>query len=188
MNWQRKSASAVVALALVIWLSAGCRHTAATHSVSQNMQVDVEPTPGQVDQVNTEGWNQAWTNLVNDVEQSFTPSLPRLTAVEVELVLANPGAQKDQLTLAVLDASGQTLAAVARNVSTENLGPVVFEFTKGGVEVSPGQTYRLRLSGGLTFGWKYIVGGYETGEATFNGKPLLRQARSTFLFRTFGTE
>jgi len=39
---------------------------------------------------------------------------------------------------------------------------------------------------GATFGWKYIGGGYEKGEATFNGKPLLPGARSTFLFRTFG--
>jgi hypothetical protein len=38
------------------------------------------------------------------------------------------------------------------------------------------------------FGWKYVVGGYENGAATFNGKPLLKQARSTFLFRTFGTD
>jgi hypothetical protein len=44
------------------------------------------------------------------------------------------------------------------------------------------------LSGGITFGWKYVVGGYEKGEATFNGKPLLSQARSTFLFRTFGAK
>lgn len=57
---------------------------------------------------------------------------------------------------------------------------------KGGIEVSPGQPYRLKLSAGATFGWKYVVGGYEKGEATFNGKPLLPEARSSFLFRTFG--
>jgi hypothetical protein len=44
----------------------------------------------------------------------------------------------------------------------------------------------LKLSGGTTFGWKYVVAGYEKGAATFNGKPLLPGARSTFLFRTFG--
>lgn len=188
MNWQRKSVPAVVAFAFVIWLIVGCRHATATHSAARNKQAVVEQAPGQVDQVNTAGWNRGWTNLVNDVEQTFTPSLPRLTAVEVELVVGNPGPREDELTLTVLDDDGQTLAAVAQNVPTSNVGPVVFHFTKGGVEVSPGQTYRLRLSGGLTFGWKYIVGGYDKGEARFNGKPLLRQARSTFLFRTFGTE
>jgi len=42
------------------------------------------------DQSNTEPWKSAWTNL-NNVQQSFKPSLPRLTGVEVELVVANPG-------------------------------------------------------------------------------------------------
>jgi hypothetical protein len=46
----------------------------------------------------------------------------------------------------------------------------------------------MKLSGGTTFGWKYVVGGYEKGDATFNGKPLLADARSTFLFRTFGAK
>jgi len=32
------------------------------------------------------------------------------------------------------------------------------------------------------FGWRYIVGGYQKGAATFNAKPLLPNARSTFLF------
>jgi hypothetical protein len=39
------------------------------------------------DQVNMTGWDGAWTNLVNDVEQAFTPSVPKLMGVEVELVV-----------------------------------------------------------------------------------------------------
>jgi len=138
------------------------------------------------DQVNTDGWDKAWTNLVNDAEQTFTPSLSRLLAVEVELVVGNAGAEEDQLTLTVMDWSGQTLAVVSRSVKTADSDPVLFLIPKGGVEVTPGQTCRLKLSGGTTFGWKYVVGGYQNGAATFNGKPLLPQARSTFLFRTFG--
>jgi len=53
-------------------------------------------------------------------------------------------------------------------------------------KVSPGQLYSLQLSGGATFGWKYVVGGYRKGPASFNGQPLLRETRSTFLFKTFG--
>jgi len=49
------------------------------------------------DQVNTAGWDKAWTNLLNVAEQSFTPSLPKLLGVEVELVVANPGEAEDEL-------------------------------------------------------------------------------------------
>jgi hypothetical protein len=140
------------------------------------------------DQVNVAGWNKAWTNLLNDAEQSFVPSLPRLVAVEVELVVGNPGTPEDELTLTMLDATGQGLAAVTQNVQSRNCDRVTFIMPKSGIELSPGQIYRMKLSGGSTFGWKYVVGGYANGEATFNGKPLLVDARSTFLFRTFGTK
>jgi hypothetical protein len=102
------------------------------------------------------------------------------------LVVGNPGAQEDQLTLTVLDATGQTLAVVTQNVQSADSDHAMFSISKDGIEVSPGHLYGLKLSGGVTFGWKYVVGGYENGEATFNGKPLLAGARSTFLFRTFG--
>lgn len=49
----------------------------------------VQPASMTPDQVNTAGWDEGWTNLVNDVEQTFTPSLPRLAGVEVELVVGN---------------------------------------------------------------------------------------------------
>ncbi len=39
----------------------------------------------KADQVNNAQWDKAWTNLVNDVQQSFKPSLPKLLAVEVDL-------------------------------------------------------------------------------------------------------
>jgi hypothetical protein len=42
-----------------------------------------------VDQVNTEGWDKAWTNLLNVYAQSFAPSLPKLLGVEVELIVGN---------------------------------------------------------------------------------------------------
>jgi hypothetical protein len=140
------------------------------------------------DQVNTAGWDKGWTNLVNDVEQTFTPSLTRLEGVEVELVVGNAGATEDHLTLTVLDATGRTVAVVIESVQTADCDQVLFVIPKGGVEVTPGQVYRLKLSGGTTFGWKYIVGGYEKGAATLDGKPLLPKERSTFLFRTFGAE
>jgi len=132
--------------------------------------------------------DKGWTNLVNDVEQTFTPSLTKLVGVEVQLVVGNAGAAQDHLTLTVLDATGRTVAVLTESVQTADCDQVMFVIPQGGVEVTPGQTYRLKLSGGTTFGWKYIVGGYEKGAATFNGKPLLPNERSTFLFRTFGAE
>jgi|SRR5579872_484189 len=150
------------------------------------------PVPGsrelRPDQVNTAGWDKAWTNLVNDVEQSFRPSAPRLVALEVELVVGNVGEPQDDLTLSIKNAAGDELVSVTQTVKATDCEHVLFLFPEGGIEVTPGDTYRIRLSGGTTFGWKYVVGGYPKGEATFNGKPLLRQARSTFLFRSFGSD
>jgi hypothetical protein len=145
-------------------------------------------TPMKPDQVNAARWDKAWTNLVNDAEETFTPSLPRLLAVEVELVVGNPGPKEDDMTLTVLDATGETVASLTETVYPSDCDHTLFVIPKGGIEVTPGQTYRLKLTGGTLFGWKYVVGGYEKGTATFNCKPLLPSARSTFLFRTFGAE
>jgi hypothetical protein len=145
-------------------------------------------TPMKPDQVNAARWEKAWTNLVNDAEETFTPSLPSLLAVEVELVVANPGPKEDDLTMTVLDASGETMASLTETVHSSDCDHTLFVIPKGGIAVTPGQTYRLELTRGTLFGWKYVLGGYEKGAATFNGKPLLPNARSTFLFRTFGAE
>jgi hypothetical protein len=138
------------------------------------------------DQVNTAGWDQAWTNLVNDAEQSFTPSMPKLLAVEVELVVGNPGPPEDELTLTVMDSTGQELVSVTQLVQASDCEHTMFMISKDGIDVQPGQAYRIKLTGGILFGWKYVVGGYKKGAATFNGRPLLPGARSTFLFQTFG--
>jgi hypothetical protein len=153
------------------------------------MMAPGEPSASMMpDQVNPARWDKASTNLVNDAEQSFKPTLPRLLAVEVELVVGNAGPTEDELTLTVWDATGQEVAAVTETVQASDCDHAMFVIAKDGIDVTPGQTHRLKLTGGTLFGWKYVVGGYEKGAATFNGKPLLLQARSTFLFRTFGTE
>jgi len=165
-----------------------CGHRAATASIPGNTSTPTEKLSMQPDQVNTAGWDKAWTNLFNVAEQSFTPSLPKLLGVEVELVVGNPGRPEDELTLTIVDANDKELAVVTQKIQTANPEHVMFLMPTDGVELSPGQTYRLRLTGGASFGWKYVIGGYENGEATFNGNPLLAQARSTFLFRTFGAK
>jgi hypothetical protein len=140
------------------------------------------------DQANTARWENAWTILEsNDLRQSFTPSLPRLTAVEVELVEANHGSASAEVTMTLLNARGEPQAVVAKTVQVDACRHVLFILPYGGLRVSPGQLYSIELSGGAgLFGWKYVVGGYAYGAASFNGKPLLQDARSAFLFRTFG--
>jgi hypothetical protein len=167
-------------------------HTASNPAFTVTIQVGsaascpsaLDPSM-MLDQANTAAWTKGWTNLVNDAQQTFTPSLARLAAVEVQLVLAHPGPPEDTVTMTLLDADGEELAAKSKTVPVADCGRVLFDL--GGLEVSPGKVYSIRLSGGTTFGWKYVAGGYEKGAASFNGRPLLPDTRSTFLFRTFGS-
>lgn len=139
------------------------------------------------DQANTAPWQNAWTNLNNYARQTFTPSRPKLTAVEVELVVANPGPESGEVSMMVSSEAGVGVAYVFKTVTAADCGHVVFFLPHGGLPVSPGETYSIALRGGNNlFGWKYVVGGYGKGAAFFNNKPLLKDARSTFLFRTFG--
>jgi len=140
------------------------------------------------DQANNAKWKGAWTNLVNDVRQTFRPSMPKLTAVEVNLAVGNAGLEEEEVTLRVLNAAGEVLATVSRRVRVGESGHALFVLPEGGLTVIPGEFYSIRLSGEYLFGWKYVVGGYEDGEASFNGRPLLPDARTTFLFRTFGAK
>jgi hypothetical protein len=139
------------------------------------------------DQANTAPWQNAWTNLNNFVRQTFTPSQPRLTGVEVELVVANPGPASAEVSMMILNAAGVGVASVSKTVAAADCEHVMFLFPRGGLPVTPGQVYSIALSGGDNiFGWKYVMGGYGKGAAFFNNKPLMKHRRSTFLFRTFG--
>lgn len=146
-----------------------------------------KPRPSRKpDQSNTATWTNAWANLLNNAQQTFTPSLSTLTSVEVELVVANPGPPDEEVTLDLLNAEGEVLAVISRTVPVEDCGHVQFFFPGGGRQVSPGQAYSIRLRGSGLLGWKYVTGGYKNGDASLSGKPLVPNNRSTFLFRTFG--
>lgn len=138
------------------------------------------------DQANDAKWEGAWTNLLNDVRQTFRPTMPKLTAVGVNLAVANAGPEEEEVTLSVLNATGEVLEMVSRSVPVSESSHALFVFPEGGLAVTPGEVYSIRVSGEYLFGWKYVVAGYENGEASFNGRPLLPDARSTFLFTTFG--
>jgi len=138
------------------------------------------------DQSNSEPWKSAWTNL-NNAQQSFKPSLPRLTGVEVELVVANPGPASGKVTMALMNAEGGNLAIVSKTVAVADCNHVLFLLPKGGALVLPAQIHSISLNGaGGIFGWKYVQGGYANGAASMNGKPLSGVTPATLLFRTFG--
>jgi hypothetical protein len=143
------------------------------------------PSDMTPDQANTTPWTKGWTNLAGSVRQTFTPTLPRLTAVEVELVVANPGPPND-VTMTLLDEGGRVLRVVTKPVPVADSGRVLFVLANDGLKVTPGKVYSIQVDGDSVFGWKYVAGGYENGAALLNGKPLSRNRRSTFLFRTFG--
>jgi hypothetical protein len=145
----------------------------------------VSPPPVP-DQANTAAWASAWTNLLNDTRQKFIPSRPRLTSTEVELVVANPGPTQDAVTLTLLNSTGEALVQVSKIVQAADCAHVTFVYPNGGLAVSPGQAYYIRIDGGDLFGWKYTKGGYKHGAASFNGKPLLSDGN--FLFRTYADD
>jgi hypothetical protein len=156
--------------------------------------VEVGPATGHFspppvpDQTNTARWANAWTSLLNDARQSFIPSRPKMTNAEVELVVTNPGPSLDSVTLIVLNSTGEPLAQVSKLVQTADCSHVMFTFPNGGLGLSPGQVYYLRLVGSDLFGWKYTDGGYKNGAASFNGKPLLPERHGNFLFRTYAVD
>lgn len=152
-----------------------------------------------IDQVNTESWEGLWANAVSSprkdflptLSESFMPSLAKLTAVDVELLVAHPGPPAiGDIEMTIFDGKKMRVADVWKSVSTNNCNHVLFLLPKGGAEVSPGQQYTIQLFGvDSVFGWKYVVGGYRKGAASaqFGSNPPLPDTRSTFLFATFGT-
>lgn len=142
-----------------------------------------------LDQGNNAEWTQGWTTLVNRLQQNFTPSLPKLNRIEVDLVVANPGPSRGAVSMILLNSDGQGILGAEKTVAADDCAHVQF-LLPDGVQVTPGKTYSIQISAGGDglFGWKYVLGGYDRGEAQLNGKPLLKQARSSFLFRTFASK
>ena len=91
-----------------------------------------------LDQGNNARWDKAWTNLVNDAQQPFVSSMPRLSSVEVELVVGNAGQSEATLTLTLQGPGGKPLASVSKVVKDSNCAHAQFDFANGGIEVTPG--------------------------------------------------
>jgi hypothetical protein len=143
----------------------------------------------RTDQANMEPWRNQWVNVDNVLRESFVPSLPNLTAVEVELLAVHPGPPATgDIHMMILDERKKMMvASLSKTVSADDCSHVLFLLPRGGLQVSPGQVYTIQLNGGV-FGWKYVVGGYREGAASapHGSNPPLPDIRSTFLFKTFG--
>jgi len=165
------------------------RGAAPFFAVTIDVQTAEEEAVGrlQLDQAYTDDSRAGSTNLVNLAVQTFTPSLPKLVKVEVELVDIND-TPDHAVTVTLLNTDGQPMAIAEKALMAGDPGWVSFLFANGGVDVTPGEVYGMQISGGNRFGWKYTEGGYRKGEALFNGKPILKGAHASFMFKTFGSK
>jgi hypothetical protein len=127
------------------------------------------------DQANTAPWKIGWTNLLNDVRQTFTPPLPKLTGVEVGLVVANPGPSDGEVTMYLGNAAGDVLADVSKTVPGADCGHSVrfsqrrfASFARAGLQHPADRWQRLRMEvcrgrlyeWGCIFQWQTSFAGY----------------------------
>jgi hypothetical protein len=130
----------------------------------------------------TEGFS--YINPATDVGQSFVPSYPILTAVEVNIRTANPARGDDTLTLEIRDGEGTVLASGSMDVENGFDGWLRFDLEEGAdVPVGLPLVIRLADSGGVVFGWKYFGGDYYESGTRMEGDQAMG---GDFLFRTFG--
>lgn len=83
------------------------------------------------DQANTKPWKNAWTNLNNAVQQTFVPSLPRLTRVQVELVVANPSSRQWRGYDDVDECSGRSAGGCIEDRASRRMWPRSFLSSQG---------------------------------------------------------
>ena len=165
-------------------------HSDIPENAPFDVTIDVLPdtSPNAVapilDQASSSDTKPGSTILTNDLRQTFVPTLPRLTKVEVELALLNPGKSEDEVEMWLLNSKGEVLADASKSIPAPAAGWATFVFPN--LDLMPGQTYSIRVYGGSSFGWKYVTSGYNRGEALWNHKPFGSEGRRAFLFRTYG--
>ena len=142
----------------------------------------------QVDQSNLPSWAGGWTHINPTAEgsaamwQTFTPSRPNLTAVEIDILTINPGNGDDTLTVEIAK-NGDILATADCYVEDGFDGLLRFEFPQIAPLV-PEQIYELtvRDTGMVRFGWKYASNTYEHGSRYVNQQ---ERPGTDWLFQTY---
>jgi hypothetical protein len=165
-------------------------HSSIPENAPFNVTVDVLPDtrPNAIapvlDQASSSDANAGWTILTNHLGQTFVPTLPRLTKVEVELVFLNPGESEGEVEMWLLNSKGEVLAHASKSIPAFAAGWTTFVFPN--LDVIPGQTYSIRVNGGSSLAWKYVTHGYNRGGALWNQKAFGEDGKRAFLFRTYG--
>jgi predicted secreted protein len=142
----------------------------------------------QIDQSNLPEWTGGWTHVGPAVDgravmwQTFTPTCPNLTAVEIDILTISPGRGDDVLTVEIAQ-DGAVLASAQRAVEDGFDGLLRFEFTEA-VPLVPEQLYELavRDTGKTRFGWKYGPNTYERGSRYVLAQ---QQLGDDWFFRTY---
>jgi len=142
----------------------------------------------QMDQSNRPEWGGGWTHVNPAADgqaamwQTFKPTCPNLTAVEIDVLTIDPGRGDDVLTVEIAR-DGAVLSSTERSVEDGFDGLLRFEFPQG-VPLAPEQSYELtvRDTGATRFGWKYGSNTYERGS-----RYVFAQERpgSDWFFRTY---
>ena len=163
-------------------------HSSIPENASFNVTIDVLPSPNAIapvlDQASSSDVNAGWTVSTNDLRQTFVPTLPRLSKVEVELVPLNACKSEGEVEMWLLNSKGEVLADASKSIPASAVGWATFVFPN--LDVMPGQTYSIRIYGGSSLAWKYVTHGYNRGEALWNQKPFGKDGKRAFLFRTYG--
>ncbi|MEN6426745.1 MAG: SUMF1/EgtB/PvdO family nonheme iron enzyme [Phycisphaerales bacterium] len=138
----------------------------------------------QIDQENFVAWQNGWVVAYNR-QQSFTPTLPILTAIDVGLVPANPQSGSVLLTLEVRQ-GGHILSTMSQGLAGNYLGEAHFTLPiPTTVKTSEPAYIVLYDSPTCTLGWKYSGDTYAGGESYPFGTSV-PDPNFDFFFRTWG--
>jgi hypothetical protein len=137
-----------------------------------------------LDQINLPPWTGAATNIAlgNQMGQTFTPGLPILWGVDIDIETGNNHGD-DTITLEVAK-DGNVLSTTSQFVHQGFDGLLHFDLPSP-LMVDVGQSYTLWVqdTGKVTFFWKYGEDRYRGGTSIFGGKA---NSQFDFRFQTYG--
>jgi hypothetical protein len=168
------------------WNAAADRHV-AQRNLTENLN-PLDDTLPELDQMNAPEWKGGAVNISpsNQVRQTFTPTLPKLVAVELGLRTGNAGRGGDQITMDILDRNNNILFTGSAFISEGFEGFFRFNVSSQGVPVEIGKplTIRVQDTGKIVFFWKYSDGNkYTRGDAFFCGNLF---GSNDFYFKSYG--
>lgn len=155
-----------------------------------NQQTSAASASPIVDQSNLEqpGIRPGWLAMSWTISQTFKPSMPVLTGVDIDLITGNPLLGPTTITVEIRDNNtNQVLATASQTVQVGISGLLHFNFARD-VPVTVGDTYVLYVPGSKdTFGWKFSGDTYPDGFRTItNWQRSIPHSNEDCLFQTYG--